>query len=58
MTDPFDIEQNIRGGVRWLRQKIDAHGGDREAGLAAYNGSGPKARQYARNVMALYRDQQ
>jgi soluble lytic murein transglycosylase-like protein len=52
--DALDAKKNIDGGPRWLKQKIDAHGGDLRHSLTAYNGSGPEARQYAENVLALY----
>lgn len=52
--DATDIEKNVDAGAGWLRMKIDAHGGDLHHGLAAYNGSGPKAQQYADRVLALY----
>lgn len=37
VTDPFDPEQNIRAGVRFLKKMLDAFQGDLELGLAAYN---------------------
>lgn len=54
--DAFDIEKNVDAGSRWLKQKIDAHGGDLRHGLTAYNGSGPKARQYAEMSWLLMAD--
>ncbi|NBJ14564.1 MAG: lytic transglycosylase domain-containing protein [Dehalobacter sp. 4CP] len=40
VTDPFNIEQNVDGGTRYLRQLIDRYGST-EMALAAYNaGSG------------------
>lgn len=55
--DAFDVAKNIDAGTRWLKQKIEAHGGDLRHGVTAYNGSGEKARQYADRVMALYGSQ-
>jgi soluble lytic murein transglycosylase-like protein len=37
VTDPFDPEQNIDGGVRYLKGQIDRFGGDVKLALAAYN---------------------
>lgn len=36
VADPFDIESNLRGGLRYLRDLMDAFG-DVELALAAYN---------------------
>lgn len=38
VTDPFDIEQNIEGGVKHIKEYIDRYNGDVEMALMAYNG--------------------
>lgn len=41
VADPYNPEQNIFGGTRYLRQLLDRYGGDVKMALAAYNcGSG------------------
>lgn len=42
VTDPRDPKQAIDGGARYLKQQLDAFGGDVEKALAAYN-AGPGA---------------
>ncbi|HEV8630604.1 MAG TPA: lytic transglycosylase domain-containing protein [Thermoanaerobaculia bacterium] len=67
VEDSFDAEQNIRGGVAYLRQMIDRFGGRLELAIAAYN-AGPTAvqrhdgvppyaetRDYVDRVLTLYR---
>ena len=65
--DRYDAEQNIRGGVAYLRQMIDLFPGRLELAIAAYN-AGPNAvqrhgaippyaetRDYVDRVLTLYR---
>ena len=65
VSDPWDLEQNLRGGTSYLRQMIDRFG-DIELGLAAYN-AGPEAvakyggippyeetRNYVRRILHLF----
>lgn len=60
VDDPFDAEQNIKGGTHYLSTLLKRYGGDRDRALAAYNfGMGnveaglplPKeTKQYIQNV--------
>jgi soluble lytic murein transglycosylase-like protein len=40
ITDPFNPKYNIYGGVRYLREMLDAFKGDKHLAIAAYN-AGP-----------------
>jgi soluble lytic murein transglycosylase-like protein len=42
VTDPFDADQNIRGGTKYLRALLDRFDGKIDLALAAYN-AGPGA---------------
>jgi hypothetical protein len=66
VSDPYDADQNLRGGTAYLRRLIDAFPASIELALAAYN-AGPGAverhrgippyadtRDYVRRVMSLY----
>ena len=50
-VDPNDPIQNIRGGLTYLRQQLDAHGGNVRSALAAYN-MGPSAFSTAQQLPA------
>ena len=41
ITDPYDPEQSIMGGAKYLREMLDRFGGDVHFALAAYN-AGPE----------------
>ncbi len=43
---PFNIEQNIEGGARYLRQMLDSFNGDEELALAAYNAGIGRVKEY------------
>jgi soluble lytic murein transglycosylase-like protein len=69
VANPFDPQQNIEGGVTYLKHLLDLFGGDLELSLAAYNAGEhrvlrkgaipaiPETREYVRKVKQLYRDQ-
>lgn len=49
-VDPYNIEQNIDGGVRYLSQLLTQYGGDVKKALAAYNwGPGNLAKSIAKH---------
>lgn len=67
VTDPYDPEQNVNGGTRYIRALLDRFGGDATRALAAYN-AGPGAvekyggvppyaetRAYVERVLESYR---
>lgn len=49
-----DPRLNVIFGAKWLRQKIDAQGGDIWRGVAAYNGAGAEAQGYGLDAYNLY----
>ena len=65
VSNPYDPEQNIAGGVRHLRYLLDRFQGDLPLALAAYNAGEsralkdtriPETREYVRRVLRFYRD--
>jgi beta-lactamase regulating signal transducer with metallopeptidase domain len=68
ITDPWQVEQNLKGGAKYLRFLLDHYNGDMTRAVTAYN-AGEKAvdasgsvapteesRIYSKAVMDLYRD--
>lgn len=66
VTDPFDPEENVRGGVKELSRLVDQYSGNLQLALAAYNaGEGAVARyrgvppyaetrDYVSRILTLY----
>lgn len=46
VKDAFDIDQNIDGGVRYLKQKLTEFGGNIDLALASYNAGSGAVRKY------------
>ncbi len=55
VDDVFDPEQNIEGGVRYLRMMLDEFNQDTSLALAAYN-AGPEAVKKYGNTIPPYRE--
>ncbi len=68
VSNPYDPEENVSGGVRYLRYLLDRFGGNLELALAAYNSGESRVlresriprisetQQYVRKVLRFYKD--
>jgi soluble lytic murein transglycosylase-like protein len=66
INDPFDPEDNVRGGVREISRLVDRYSGNLQLALAAYNaGEGavakyrgvppyPETRSYVSKILTIY----
>lgn len=55
VKDPFNPEQNMAGGVKYLRMMLDQFGQDKRLALAAYN-AGPGAVKKYNNTIPPYKE--
>lgn len=57
VTNPFDIEQNLNGGAKYLKTLLTKYNGDTKMALAAYHGFGSDGNttdsEYANQVLGL-----
>lgn len=66
VTNPYDAEQNVKGGTKMLANLLKTYGGNKELALAAYNAGGGavkryggippygETQRYVKNVLSIY----
>lgn len=56
ITDGYDVDQNINGGTKLLKEYLDQYGGNTEMALMAYNGGpGTMQRRGVKSASDLYK---
>lgn len=46
VDDPYDAEENVKGGTKMLANLLKTYGGNKELALAAYNAGGGAVKKY------------
>lgn len=66
VTNPYDAEDNVKGGTKMLANLLKTYGGNKELALAAYNAGGGavkkyggippygETQRYVKNVLSIY----
>jgi len=66
VVDPYDAEDNVKGGTKMLANLLKTYGGNKELALAAYNAGGgavkkyggippyKETQNYVKNVLSIY----
>ena len=66
VQNPYDAEQNVKGGTKMLAGLLKTYGGNKELALAAYNAGGGavkkyggippygETQRYVKNVLSIY----
>ena len=66
VTNPYDAEDNVKGGTKMLANLLKTYGGNKELALAAYNAGGgavkkyggippyQETQNYVKNVLSIY----